>query len=158
VIPTVIKTVSFQLVKWSPFGENFVPNDATVFLKPDGAWWIRLKLAALHDDNSPVPSMAEGLAMIPQSLRVDLTKGMTAPSLPAGDFDPDYQESVYLPISVPYNVPGGWSAYINNPKGPGATVTLIDLIPDGTMVPGFYLKGRGNSSTIPVLRPKAQIP
>ena len=56
-----------------------------------------------------------------------------------------------MPLSVPKGVKGGWVTYLAHPK-PGATVNLDNLIPDGTMVPGFHVKGP--NSTVPVLRPK----
>jgi hypothetical protein len=152
-----VRTVRFQLVRWSPFGEIFGPQDSTVTLTADGAWWIRLKRVQLHDAADPVPSMTDALAMIPKSVRVDLSKGMIPPTLPAGDFDADFQEAVYLPLSVPFGVNKGWTTYVDHHKGVGDPVTLVDLIPDGEFVPGFYYKGRGQQSTIPVLRPKVQL-
>ena len=44
---------------------------------------------------------------------------------------------------------------LGSPK-PGEAVTLVDLIPDGSFVPGFFLKGQGQQSKVPVLRPKVQ--
>jgi hypothetical protein len=149
------RNIRFQVVNWAPFGETFGATDSTVVLQADGAWWIRLKLSQLHDSTRPAPSMAEGLAMIPKSVRVD-TSRMTPPTLPAGDFQPDYQEAIYLPLSVPAGVQKGWDTYHNHPR-PGEAVGLVDLIPDGTMVPGFFLKGQTQNSKIPVLRPKVQL-
>ena len=146
----------FQVVNWAPFGELFgAQAGASVNLPVDGAWWIRLKLETLRDAGGPVPSMQDALAMIPKSVRVDLPR-MTPPTLPAGDFQPNYQEAIYLPLSVPAGVNGGWTTYLAHPKGLGDPVDLVDLIPDGDMVPGFFLKGQGQDSKIPVLRPKVQ--
>ncbi|MDQ6698638.1 MAG: hypothetical protein M3Z36_00450 [Acidobacteriota bacterium] len=147
--------VRFQLVKWAPFGEMFGPRNSQVLLKADGAWWVRLKLSLLHDRADPVPSVADALTMIPKSIRVE--DRMQKPPLPAGDFQPDYQESIYLPMSLPYPEHNGWEGYLAHPKGAGDTVSLVDLIPDGSMIPGFYFKGRNQDSKIPVLRPKVQI-
>ena len=146
--------IRFQVVNWAPFGEAFGAADSSVVLQADGAWWIRLKLGQLHDLNDPPPSMTDALAMIPKSVRVD-TSRMTPPTLPAGDFQPDYQEAVYLPLSMPAGVHKGWETYLGSPK-PGEAVTLVDLIPDGSFVPGFFLKGQGQQSKVPVLRPKVQ--
>jgi hypothetical protein len=149
--------IKFQVVNWAPFGEIFGPADSNVVLKADGAWWMRLKLAQLHDANTPPPSMTDALAMIPKSVRVDTSKGMQPPTLPAGDFQPDYQESIYLPMSVPAGVSGGWDKYLANHKAAGDLVDLVDLIPDGSMIPGFFLKGESEKSLVPVLRPKVQV-
>jgi hypothetical protein len=147
--------IKSQVVNWAPFGELFGPADASVVLQVKGAWWIRLKLAQLHDSTQPAPSITDALAMIPKSVRVD-TSRMTPPTLPAGDFQADYQESIYLPLSVPAGAHQGWTTYLSHPS-PAAAVPLVDLILDGSMVPGFFLKGRGQQSTVPVLRPKVQI-
>lgn len=147
--------IRFQVVNWAPFGEIFGAAGSSVVLQADGAWWIRLKLSQLHDPGQPPPSMTEALAMIPKSVRVD-TSRMTPPTLPAGDFQPDYQEAIYLPLSVPDGVNKDWGTYLNHPK-PGDAVALVDLLPDGTMVPGFFLKGQVQQSKVPVLRPKVQI-
>ena len=147
---------SFQLVNWAPFDESFTPDSARPpKLKQDGAWWIRLKRSILHDASDPAPSMDEALALIPTAVRVQ--SGMIKPTLPAGDFDPDYQEAIYLPLSVPSGVSGGWPAYFTKHKGSGEFVELVDLIPDGKMVPGFFLKGKVQDSKVPVLRPKVQM-
>jgi hypothetical protein len=51
-------------------------------------------------------------------------------------------------------VRGGWPEYFKNPK-PEQGVDIDDLIPDGSMVPGFYLRGQGGQgSKIPAFRPK----
>jgi hypothetical protein len=146
--------IRFQVVNWAPFGELFAADNPRVLLQAEGAWWIRLKLEQLRDFNAPVPSMTEALAMIPKAVRVERPR-MTPPTLPAGDFQPDYQEAIYLPLSVPAGVNKGWETYLANPN-PGGAVTLVDMIPDGTLVPGFFLKGAGQQSKIPVLRPKVQ--
>jgi len=156
-------SIRFQLVRWAPFNEIFGPEDGSVSLKADGAWWIRLRRDALRDKKppdphpDPVPSMTDALTMIPKSVRVDTSRGMIPPTLPSGDFDTDYQEAIYLPLSVPSGVNKGWAGYFDNHKGAGDSVFLVDLIPDGEFVPGFYFKGRGQQSTIPVMRPKVQI-
>ena len=52
-------------------------------------------------------------------------------------------------------VRGGWPEYFKNPKSEQG-VDIDDLIPDGSMVPGFYLSGQGSGSKIPAFRPKVQ--
>lgn len=150
--------VQFQVVNWAPFGEVFGPADSTVVLKVEGAWWIRLKREQLRDKSTdPVPSMTEALAIIPRSVRVDTSIHMDTPPLPAGDHDPDFQESIYLPLSVPAGVSGGWDKYFTKPKGLGDPVDLVDIIADGSLIPGFFLKGQTQASLVPVLRPKVQV-
>jgi len=149
----------YLLVNWAPFDETFGPADSTVKLKTEGAWWFRLLRQQLSDhpsDPTKTPSMAESLAMIPKSVRVDTSIGMTPPTLPSGSFTPDYQESIYLPLSLPAGVSGGWDKYFASHKGSGDVVDVVDLIPDGSMIPGFFLKGQTQKSLVPVLRPKVQ--
>jgi hypothetical protein len=146
-----LKGIVYQIVLWAPFGEQFT-SAAGSTLTANGAWWFRLRLSQMHDTDQPQPTMAEALAAIPKSVRVD-PNVHTKPPLDPGDHDADYQESVYLPLSVPKGVRGGWAAYLASPRA-GAAVELTDLIPDGSMVPGFY--ANGPASTIPVFRPKVQ--
>jgi len=154
-VPLQLRGVRFQLVRWDPFGENFKPSGAGQ-MNVKGAWWIRLRRDQLRDSNEAVPTMSEALAMIPKAVRVDTSVHTQMPDFPPGlprpfKPDPDFQESIYMPLSLPKGVKGGWVTYFAHPK-PGATVDLDDLIPDGTMVPGFHVKGP--NSTVPVLRPK----
>ncbi len=82
--------VSFQLVRWAPFNETFKPA-AGGALHADGAWWIRMRLAQLHDDGKPAPSLAEALAQVPLSVAVN-TATQTPPPLASGDHDNDFRE------------------------------------------------------------------
>jgi hypothetical protein len=153
------KAVRFMLTRWAPFGEVFTAADGAE-LRADGAWWIRLRRDQLHDSDESVPSMDDALKMVPKSVRYDSGKHTEAPSLPNNSGDPNldhdsgFQESIYLPLSVPAGVAGGWDTYLAQAKH-DAPVELTDLIPDGSMVRGFYAKGSLNS-TIPVLRPKVK--
>jgi hypothetical protein len=142
--------IPYRLIQWAPFGEIFAPSSSAE-LTEDGAWWIRVKLEMLHDSDEPAPTVAEALASMPKSVRVDPTTHTVMPPIPAVDRLPDYQESIYMPLSTPRGIRGGWAAYLANPT-PGGAIELDDLIPDGSMVRGFYAKGP--TSTIPVLRPK----
>jgi hypothetical protein len=142
----------FQLVRWAPFGELFGPG-SPASLQVNGAWWIRMKRELLHDAGGQTPTMAQALAEIPKSVRVDPSKNTEFPDLPPGDFQPDYQESIYLPLSTPAGVRGGWPEYFKNPKSEQG-VDLDDLIPDGSMVPGWFRAGQGPGSKIAAFRPK----
>lgn len=148
-----IKSVSFIVTRWAPFGETFAASDSAT-LRADGAWWIRIKRTQLLDGETTAPSMGDALKFVPKSVRYDPAKHTQTPPLPAGDHDSDYQESIYLPLSVPSGVRGGWDTYLAQSSHTDA-VLLDDLIPDGSMVRGFYSKGSLNS-TIPVLRPKVK--
>jgi len=59
---------------------------------------------------------------------------------------------VYLPLSVPKGVKGGWPKYFQDHEGAGDEVQLGDLKVDGKMVPGFH--SNGPATQIPVFRPK----
>jgi hypothetical protein len=84
---------------------------------------------------------------------------MKLPNLPVTLFDqdfPEHEEAIYLPLSVPAGVSGGWAAYFKKHAPEGEFVGLVDLKPDGTFVPGYYRKGSAQKNLIPVLRPKLQ--
>lgn len=139
--------IKIQCIRWAPYGEDFKPSP-TAELQADGSWWVRMRRTDLRD---PPPTIAEALVWVPMSVAVDADL-QTPPSLPANDVhDPDYKESIYLPLSVPKGLKGGWAAYFNSPQE-NETVILDDFIPDGRMVPGFFAKGP--ASTIPTFRPK----
>lgn len=140
--------LTFSIVKWAPFGEAFTPAPKAS-LTVNGAWWIRFKLADIRDKSAitdPVPTLAQALAAVPKSVAYDPAHHTQPPPVPAAEV----LDSVYLPLCVPAQR-GQWAGYLASPK-PGGSVELDDLIPDGTMVPGFF--ANGPASTIPVLRPK----
>jgi len=142
--------IPFHIVRWAPFNETFKRSSSAPLpaLQVDGAWWFRIRLAQLQDAGDPPITMNLALAHVPKSIR--FVPGMQAPPLGPGDHDPDFQESIYLPLSVPH-LSGGWATYLAAPN-PGGTVFLDDLVPDGSMVPGFY--SDGPATKIPVFRPK----
>lgn len=151
------QTISFaanplQIVFWNPFDEVLDPADAKQELGIPGAWWIRIRLADVE------LSKAEALNVFPHSVAVDVSYHKPPKGL--ADASPTFDEAVYVPLSFPKGVSGGWPAYFTKAKedlandlAAGGGV-LEDAHVDETWAPGFYWSGPG--SKIPVLRPKVR--
>lgn len=142
---------NLDLVYWDPFDEGCVPFDSNQTLGVPGAWWLRIKLS-----QTGLP-LAEALNVFPKSVAVE--PGFHTPPKFVSGHAPDYRESIYLPLSAPYRVKGGWPAYFEaarqdiNDGLPGPFSTkLVDLPVDQDWSPGFHYAGPGTK--IPVLRPK----
>jgi hypothetical protein len=152
-INTRVHQRSFGLARWEPYGEAATAADAHQMQAP-GAWWIRVKLTSTSTASGQPFTMAQALGAFPSSVNVDLAHHR-APALPAGDFDADYQESIYIPLSVPKGVTGRWQEYFKRRNGGEDFFDPLDLedIPvDKLLIPGFYHFGQ--QSKIPVFRPK----
>lgn len=143
------------LVFWAPFGEQLDPADVSQELAVPGAWWIRVRLADAHEQDDPPLKLDDALVLFPKSVAIDLSIHTPPPSLP--NHDPDYKESIYIPLSQPDQIRGGWAAYFKRVKDgspPPISTKLIDAKVDKDWAPGFH--HNGPNTKIPVLRPKVR--
>lgn len=143
-----------ELIFWNPFDEDLKPADTHQELQVPGAWWIRVSLAAVD-----LP-LEQALILFPKSVAIDTT--IHTPPKFIENAASDYKDSVYIPLSMPKGVRGGWIGYFKQAKDdagaglPPTTVSeLEDAKVDSDWAPGFHYAGPGTK--IPVLRPKVRI-
>jgi len=151
-------SLKLKILPWAPYGEHFSAADANQ-MQVAGAWWIRVKLADTARGNTPALNISDGLNLFPNSVAIDLSKGMQPPTVNLPDHTADWRESIYLPLSVPNGVQGGWPEYFSERQGgeyPGMKVPLDDVKIDASWAPGLLYKGV--NSKVPVLRPKVRRP
>ncbi|HET7504876.1 MAG TPA: hypothetical protein VFK02_27825 [Kofleriaceae bacterium] len=144
-----------QLIPWSPYGESFHAADANQ-LQVGSAWWLRIKLEdTASGDRGPL-TLSEALLVFPHSVAID-TSRQQPPTVGITDHNADWRESIYMPLSVPNGVRGGWPAYFKAREAgqiTSANVALDDVIVDGSWAPGLYFNGP--STKVPVIRPKVR--
>jgi hypothetical protein len=143
---------TFHIIRWDPYdGVDFQPaNDDQ--LQAQGAWWIRIILAEMHDENGQVLTLPRGLQLFPQAVALRSTQ--TAPDT-APDSGPNFKQSIFLPLSRPNGIKGGWKAYFDahdNNTNTDDVIDLDDIKVDSSWVLGFFYNGP--ASLIPVYRPK----
>ena len=143
----------YHIIRWDPYDTVDYSAADDDQMQAEGAWWIRLILADIKDEKGNAISLARGLQLFPRAvnIRPDNTPPPTCPGHAS-----DYQESIYLPLSVPNNIPNGWTAYFDahkNGTNTADSILLDDIKVDATWVLGFFYNGP--NSTIPVVRPKA---
>lgn len=136
---------SVELVYWAPFDETLEPADGTQELAVPGAWWMRVRLDTYNLE------LDAALHLFPKSVAID-TSRHTPPKLLEGT-NADFKESIYIPLSMPKGVRGGWETYLAGPA-PSGTVKLEDAKTDSGWAPGFNYAGP--NTKIPVLRPKVR--
>ncbi len=151
---SITNPVLVDLVYWDPFDEGCVPLDpANQILQVPGAWWVRIKLSQTG------LSLSDALNLFPKSVVIEV--GFHTPPKMLADHAANYRESIYLPLSAPNAVRGGWAEYFKNvredieaglPVTPGTK--LVDLPVDQDWAPGYHYAGP--TTKIPVLRPKVR--
>jgi hypothetical protein len=138
-----------ELMFWAPFGETSEAVEAGQELDVPGAWWIRVRLKEVKKN------LEEALILFPKSVAVDTS--IHIPPKMIEDADSDFRESVYIPLSMPKGVRGGWEAYFKRVRDgapPPLETKLEDAKVDSQWAPGFNFAGPGTK--IPVLRPKVR--
>jgi hypothetical protein len=145
----------FQLIPWSPYGERFHAADASQ-LQVVSAWWMRIKLQDTASGARAALTLSEALIVFPHSVAIDTSK-QQPPTVNITDHAADWRESIYLPLSVPNGVRGGWPAYFKAREAgeiTSADVALDDVVVDGSWAPGLYFAGP--NTKVPVIRPKVR--
>jgi hypothetical protein len=145
----------YQLIPWSPYGESFHASDANQ-LQVSSAWWVRIKLADTGSGDRAPLKLSEALLVFPHSVAINTSK-QQPPDVDVPDHDSDWRESIYMPLSMPNGIRGGWPAYFKAREAGQITstnVALDDVVVDGSWAPGLYFNGPGTK--IPVIRPKVR--
>jgi hypothetical protein len=143
---------TYHVMRWDPYDSvDFQPADTDQLHVP-GVWWIRIILAETLDEHRQPLTLARGLQLFPQAvaLRPTQAKPENAP-----DWGANYKESIFLPLSRPNGIRGGWKAYFDardNDTNTDDAIDLDDMKVDRSWVLGFFYNGPG--SLIPVFRPK----
>lgn len=150
----------FALIAWAPFGEKFFNASDN---KPTNAWWIRVQLADTNVGKIPALSLADAQQAFPRSITIDISTNVAGqghqqpPDLQTPNHAADWKDSIYIPLSVPNGVQGGWEKYLKDGAADPdvallGEIKLDDFKADSSFIPGLHFKGA--ASKIPVIRPK----